>query len=120
MSAYRVASAYSCQSIVLLCYIDDIILYDHGSSNWPEFQNGVPFGPTFLSYPLTEIDADYTTGTPHHRAYMGDSSILKLFLRLDLPKQNVGRGRKFTSIFGSFWGPLPHIGSASPKTALRY
>ena len=80
-----------------------------------EFQNGVPFGPTFLSYPLTEIDADYTIGTHNHRAYMADSSILKLFLRLDLLKLNLGRGRKFMSIFGTFWGAVPHIGVASPK-----
>jgi len=60
------------------------------SGNRPDYQNGVSFGPTFLSYPLTEIDADCTVGTPIHPAYMGDSSILKLFIRFYLAKQNVG------------------------------
>ena len=40
------------------CYVDDVVV----SGNKPDCQNGVPFGPTFLGYPLTEIDADYTIG----------------------------------------------------------
>jgi hypothetical protein len=95
-------------------------MYGHSNCDRPDLQNGVPFGPPNLSYPQTEIDADYTVGTPIHPAYMGDSSILKLFPRLDLPKLNLGRCRKFMSNFGTFWGPLPHVGAASPKTGLHY
>ena len=63
-----------------VCYVDDVINTAIVIAIGREFENGVPFGPTFLSYPLTEIDADYTIGTPNHRVYMGDSSILKRFL----------------------------------------
>jgi hypothetical protein len=55
----------------------------------PDFENGVPIGRAVLSYPPTEIDADCTVGTPIHPAYMADSSILKILIGLQLPKQNV-------------------------------
>jgi len=98
------------------CYVDDIIVSD----NRPDCQNGVPFGPTFLGYPITEINADYTVETPIQPAYTPDSSSFEIFLRFDLPKQNVGQRRKFRSIFGTFWGPLPYVGVISHKTRLRY
>ena len=105
-------SSYSQQS----CYVDDVIV----SGNRPDCQNGVPYEPTILSYPLTEINADYTIGTLIHPAYTADSSIFEIFLHFDLAKQNVGRRRKFRSIFGTFWGPLPHVGVVCPKTHRRY
>jgi len=85
------------------------------NGNRPDCQNWVPYEPTILSYPLTEVDANYTIGTLIHPAYTADSSILKNILRLDLPKQNVGGRRKFRSICGTFWIPLPHVGVISPK-----
>jgi len=96
------------------CYVDDVAV----SGNRPDYQNWVSFGPTFLSYPLTEIDADCTIGTPIHPAYTGDSSILRIFIRFDLLRQNVGRRRKFMPIFVTFWGLLPHVGVVCPKTQL--
>jgi len=53
------------------------------------FSKWVAIGREVLSYPPTEIDADCTVGTPIHPAYMADSSILKILIRLQLPKQNV-------------------------------
>jgi len=55
-------SSYTQQS----CYVDDDVV----SGNRPDCQNGVPFGPTFLRYLLTDIDADCTIETPTHSAYI--------------------------------------------------
>ncbi len=93
------------------CYVDDVIV----SGNRPDYQNGVPFGPPFLSYPPTEIDAGYTIWTPIRPAYMGDSSILKICIRFDLPKQTLND----VANLGQFWhilGPLPRMVCAIKHT----
>jgi len=92
-------SSYSQQSR----YVDDVIV----SGNMPDCQNGVPYEQTILSYPLTEINADYTIGTLIHPAYTADSSIFEIVLHFDLAKQNVGRRRKCRSILAHFWFPCP-------------